>query len=154
MVDLRPSLLILVAIVSLPSALSAAALAITKNADLTFGSFVGGGGYAGSVTVDTAGARSASGAILLLGGQPFAAARFTISGNAGTHYSMTLPASAVVTSGAVQATLSQLTTSIPTSGTLPTEGSVTFTVGGTVTVNTTQNNGTYSGTFDIVVGRN
>ncbi|UFS71140.1 DUF4402 domain-containing protein [Geomonas sp. RF6] len=154
----RKTVLTLVAglllLVLAPSVLWGAPLAVTRNRDLTFGRFVGGGGRSGTVRVDVSGARSATSSVILLTGDSYAPAQFTITANSGTRYTIVLPASLSVTSGASQMTLSQLTASIATSGVVPASGSVTFLVGGTLTVGSTQGAGSYSGTFDVTVLRN
>ena len=133
-----------------PPALLAAATAISKTQDLSFGRFVGGAGFAGSVIIATSGARSATGGVLLLTSS-CSAAGFTVTGNSGKTYTLTLPASFTVSSGTYQMTVSALTASIPLTGTLPANGTLPFTVGGTLTVTSTQKNQKYSGSLDVTV---
>lgn len=133
-----------------PSALFAAPTSVINTQDLNFGKFAGGSGYSGTVTVDTSGARSSSGSVIRLG-TVFSPARFTITGDAGTPYTLTLPEGFTLSSGADQMNVSAVTFSIPISGVIPAGGSLPLVMGGTLTVNSTQHNGTYSGTLIISV---
>lgn len=134
----------------LPPALFAAPTSVTKTQDLNFGKVVGGSGYAGTITISTSGTRVSSGSIIPLG-TVFSPAQFTITGNVGKTYVLTLPAQFTITSGADQMTVSAVTSSIPINGVIPAGGAVPFMVGGTLTVNTVQQNGTYSGALTISV---
>lgn len=125
----------------------AAATALTKTQDFSFGKFLAG---TGTVTVDTSGARSSSGVVLLKGGV-VTPARFTLSGNGGRNYTMTVPTTVTLAAGSNQMTLSGITPSIAVSGVIPTTGSLSFTVGGTLTVNGSQQNGVYTGNLTLTV---
>lgn len=151
---LIPHCALLLAVISVPSALDAAPLAITRVKDLSFGRFVGGGGYSGTVTVDTSGARSSSGSVLLLSGEAVSPAQFSITGNPGARYVVTLPATVLLAAGGAQISMSGVTASIPAAGVLPSQGSTTFFVGATLAVGAGQVNGIYSGTFDVSVKNN
>jgi hypothetical protein len=133
-----------------PTTLLAAATAVTSTQSLNFGKFAGGSGYSGTVTIDTTGARSSSGSVIRLG-TVFSPARFTITGNPGKAYTLTLPAAFTITSGTNQMNVTAVTASIPLSGAIPTGGELPFVVGGTLTVNSTQKNGIYSGALMISV---
>ena len=63
-------------------------ITITTNQSMAFGRFAAGAG--GSITVSTAGARSASG-VVLISSSSGQAARFTIGGDANATYAITLP---------------------------------------------------------------
>ena len=134
----------------MPSVLLAAPTAITKTQDLQFGKFAGGSGAAGTVTIGTTGARSSSGSVILLTGT-FEPGGFTITGNAGKTYNLTLPASFSVTSGTYQMNVASITSSIPVAGVFPASGTLPFTVGGTLTVTSSQNKGAYSGSLTVTV---
>ncbi len=108
-------------------------------------------GTAGTVTVTPAGARS-SVDVDLLGGIP-AAASFDATGASDATYSITLPSSATLTSGANTMTIDSFTDDAGASPTLP-GGSDTFNVGATLNVGATQAAGTYSGTFSVTVNYN
>jgi hypothetical protein len=133
-----------------PSAPFAAATSVINTQDMTFGKIAGGSGYFGSVTIDTSGARSSSGSVMLLG-SVFSPAGFMITGNAGQSYTLTLPATFTIVSGTNQMNVSAVTASIPIAGVLPAGGALPFTVGGTLTVDSTQLNNTYSGTLAVSV---
>jgi hypothetical protein len=126
----------------------AAPTALTKTQDLAFGTFVGGGGFSGTVTIDTLGARSSSGNVVLVRGT-YNAARFTLTGNAGRTYTLTLPATYTITSGTYSMTVTSVTASIPTTGTIPSSGTLNFTVGATVSVGVSQQIGIYNGNFTV-----
>jgi len=134
----------------LPLVLYAAPTSVTKTQDLNFGKVVGGSGYSGTVTIDTSGARVSSGSIIPLG-TLFSPAQFTITGNAGKSYTLTLPAQFTITSGTNQMTVSAVTSSIPVNGVIPASGALPFIVGGTLTVSSAQQNSTYSGALIITV---
>jgi len=133
-----------------PPLLWSAPLAVVKTQDLLFGKFVGGSGYSGSVTVDPQGGRSSSGGAQLLTSS-CTAAGFTITGAAGSAYALSLPTAFTMSAGADQMVVTALTASIPVTGVLPAGGSLTFTVGGTLTVNGTQRNSSYRGNLDVSV---
>jgi hypothetical protein len=130
------------------SVASAAATAVTKNQDFSFGKFVAG---AGTVTVTTSGTRSSSGSVVLINGGTVTPARFTLTGTSGRNYTLTVPASLTLVSGTYQLTLSGVTPSIATTGVIPAGGSLSFTVGGTLNVNAAQHNGIYTGNLTLTV---
>ena len=134
----------------LPSTLLAAPTSVAKTQDLNFGKIAGGAGYAGSVTIGTSGVRSASGSIVLIG-TASSPAQFTITGNAGKAYSLTVPAGFIISSGEDQMNVSAVTSSIPATGTIPANGVLPFTVGGTLTLSSSQRSSTYSGSLVISV---
>lgn len=133
-----------------PQALFAAPTAVIQTGDFNFGKIAGGSGHSGTVTIATSGARSYSGSVIPLG-TAFSPARFTITGNAGKSYSLTLPAGFTIVSGANQMNVSAVTSSVPVAGLIPAGGSLPFVVGGTLTLNSAQQNGAYSGTLIISV---
>ena len=131
-------------------ALFAAPTSVTKTQDLNFGRIVGGSGYSGSVTIDTSGARSFTGSIMLLV-TAFSSARFSITGNAGKTYILTLPAEITISSGTSQMAVTAITSSIPLTGVIPVSGALPFAVGGTLAVTSVQPNSTYNGNFTVSV---
>lgn len=137
-------------ILLLPAALFAAPTSVVGAQDLAFGQIAGGAGYAGTVTIEPAGTRVSSGTIRLLGGG-YAPARFTITGNPGKSYALTLPSSFSIVSGTEQMTVTGITSSIPLVGVLPGSGELPFAVGGTLTVNDSQQIRTYAGSLVISV---
>jgi spore coat protein U-like protein len=134
-------------------------IAIAAAVDLVFGSFAPGAG--GSVTVSTSGVRAATGAILMTGATP-SAARFNITGEASTTYSITHSGSATLTSGANSMALAKFsdlsagnaTSGNPATGTLDGAGAQSLYVGGTLTVGAAQAPGVYTGTVIATVEYN
>jgi hypothetical protein len=148
-------LVVIVAILSAvqlctPSVLFAATMSVTSTQDLNFGKMACGSGCSGTVTINTSGVRASSGSVVLLG-SVFSPAGFTINGNAGSPYTLTLPSTFTIISGADHITVSAVTSSIPIAGVLPAGGTLPFTVGGTLTVGSAQRNSTYSGAIVISV---
>ena len=129
------------------------ALTLTKIQDLEFGRLVGGSGYFGSVTIDASGERHASGSIRLLG-SGFKPARFLLYGTPGETYTIAIPSSLTMASGADQMEVSAVTCSVPASGTLPPSGSLAVALGGTLTVKATQSSKAYLGNFNLSVTGN
>lgn len=132
-------------------------IALAKNTDLAFGVIVRPATGAGTVTVSTAGARSISGNGALLNDVTPTAATFTVTGEGGQAFSINVPASFTMT-GPSSSTLNVgVTASAATanlSGTLGSNGSATFSVGGSITVASSTTNGAYSGTFTTTVTYN
>ncbi len=128
-----------------------APISISSSGDMDFGTMVTTG-TAGTVTVTPAGARS-SVDVDLLGGLP-SAASFDVTGEGNANYSITLPSSATLTSGANTMTIDTFTDDAGVNPKLPGGGSETFNVGATLNVSATQASGTYSGTFSVTVNYN
>jgi hypothetical protein len=138
-------------------------IAITVANNLVFGSFAPGAG--GTVTVSTSGARAASGPVLMAAATP-SAARFNITGEASTTYSITHSGTAVLTNTVgvggetmALAKFSDLTAGNATSGTvsagtLDGAGAQSLYVGGTLTVGAAQVPGIYVGTVIATVEYN
>jgi len=135
----------------MPAALSA--LTLTKNQDMQFGYFVGGSGFSGTVTIDTSGARRASGSVRLLGAA-YSPARYALYGTPGEAYNLMLPDSLTLAAAGDQLVVSELTCSVPVSGTVPPSGSLAIALGGTVTVKPNQRSSAYLGSFDLSVTGN
>lgn len=141
------------------SATVVAPIAVAAVVDLVFGSFAPGAG--GSVTVSTSGVRTNTGAVLMTGAAP-SAARFNISGEASTTYSITHSGSATLTNGAASMALtkfSDLTAANATSGDvfaglLSVGGTQSLYVGGTLAVSASQAPGLYTGTVIATVEYN
>lgn len=140
-----------------------APIAITAPVNLVFGSFAPGAG--GSVTVSTNGTRTATGAILSSVTATPSAARFNVTGDGSSTYSIAIAPSVSLSDGAATpntmalATFSDLTaggatTGNVTSGTLN-AGAQSIYVGGTLTVGATQAASTaYAGTIAVTVEYN
>ncbi|GEJ57364.1 DUF4402 domain-containing protein [Anaeromyxobacter diazotrophicus] len=124
-------------------------IAIAAVQTLEFGKLVAGTG--GTVAVSVAGARTPSGGVIALASPAPRAATFTVTGDSGAAYTVTLPADGSVTlsDGALHTMAVDSFTS-DTTGTI-TGGSVTLTVGATLTVGNGQAQGAYTGTFPVSV---
>ena len=132
-------------------------IAIAQAQDLSFGELSAGTG--GTVVLTTAGAASATGDVVLTGGTP-AAAQFTVTGQSGASFSISvsdneLTHTDTVTTMALATThdLDGATQDDPASGTL-TGGTQTIYVGGTLTVGNAQTTGVYSGIVTATVNYN
>lgn len=122
------------------------AIAITADLSLEFGTIINGA--ANTVTVDTAGARTATDATQLAGGT-VRAAEFTVTGDPGRAYTVTIPSPISVTFGADSMNVGNF--SHNASLTIPGTGSETFQVGGDLSVANGQAAGTYTGTLVVQV---
>lgn len=138
-------------------------IAITTATDLVFGDFAPGGG--GSVTVATNGARTASGPILSTAGATPTAAKFDVTGNANSTYSISTSAAASLSDSAATPNTMALTvfsdltgggatTGTASSGTLSAGGTESIYLGGELTVGGTQAAGTYTGDVTVTVEYN
>lgn len=139
------------------------AITITNDAGMNFGSIVKpsngsdtvsiAASSAGSVTLDT------NAATLAAGAGPRSAAKFTVKGEGGQSFSLTVPATFAMTRGGGSETIT-VTTNNPTGtastlgGTIGSEGNKEFYVGGSFPISNTTVTGTYSGSFNVVVAYN
>jgi spore coat protein U-like protein len=135
-------------------------IAVTSVGTLAFGKFVPGAS-AGSVTVSTSGARTAT-VVTPSGGTP-GAASFPITGEPSTTYAIdTSATTANLTSGANTMALALVTdfsgggaiSGTQATGTLDNTGKQTLYVGGILTVGANQANGAYTGTVSVAVAYN
>jgi len=129
------------------------ALSLTQTQTLDFGKFIGGAGDSGTITISPSGARYATGGVKPLG-SIFSTARFTIYGSPLGSYTLTLPASLTIISRENHMQITSLTSSVPVTGELPAGGTLSFTIGGTLAVNSTQKNSTYIGRLDTSASGN
>lgn len=130
-------------------------ISISNTAALRFGKFSALTG--GTVVISAAGARSATGAVVLSSTNAGGAASFTVSGDANATYAITLPNSATLTHGTDNTktmSVGSFTSNPSGTGTLSGAGSQTLSVGATLTVGNAQTTGSYSGTFDVSVEYN
>jgi hypothetical protein len=127
-------------------------IAISKTQDLQFGKFIAGTG--GSLTIAPADALGHVPAVTgtVVTNATFAAAAspasFTVTGESGAAYSITLPSSATLTHGADSMTVDSF---LSDAGGAITGGSVVVNVGAKVTVASGQNPGVYAGSFNVSV---
>ena len=128
------------------------ALVLAKQADLAFASIVPDSTNAGTVVVSAAGARTCDAALTCSG--TVSAADFDVTGTSGATYSLTLPGSANITSGANTMLVDTFTSSLTGgTGTL-TGGSDSFQIGATLNVGANQAAGAYTGSFNVTVEYN
>ena len=126
-------------------------IAITKTADLAFGTVVPSAS-AGTVTVGTSNDRTVAGGVAALGGTVTSAA-YTVTGYGNSAYTITLPASVSLSGPGTAMTASSFVSSVGGSASLS-SGTGGFSVGATLSVGANQAAGAYSGTFDVTVAYN
>ena len=124
-------------------------ISIAKVADLGFGDVYPDGTLAGTVTVDFAGGRTFGGGASI-GAATGTSGEFTVTGETGTIYALTIPATIALTG---PGTDMNLTLSNNSAGDLAT-GTETFQIGGTLDVGAAQTAGAYSATFDVTANYN
>jgi hypothetical protein len=135
-------------------------LTITKDADLRFGSIVKPS-TSGSVAISTAGARSVTdGVQALSAGDTPQAARFTVSGAGGHALSIQIAPSITISSGThalLVTTTNNLTGALAAqvlSGTPEASGTLEVRVGGSVSLASTTEPGTYTGVLTVSAAYN
>jgi hypothetical protein len=133
----------------------------TESTALNFGSISNGlaAGSSNVVVNDDGVTATTYGASLAKVGATDTRGIFAISGGASLAYTVTLPASTTITDGSTTMTVGTFTTNSTSggaglTGTLGAGGTDTFYVGATLTVNSTNNPGTYSGTYTITAAYN
>lgn len=126
-------------------------ISITKIVDLSFGNVAVSPTVAGTVVLAPNSSRTETGGVTLpvITGT-VKAAQFTVSGEAGTTYSITLPASVLLSNGGNTMTVDAFTSTPTPAGSLAT-GTEDIFVGGTLNVAAGQVSGLYTNTSDLVV---
>ncbi|HYC03522.1 MAG TPA: DUF4402 domain-containing protein [Azospirillaceae bacterium] len=126
---------------------------ITTATQLQFGRFTRTN-TAGTLTVSATGTRTVTGGVVALTGGTIAAARFNITGDPSVNYTITLPPTANITSGAQTMSVS-FNSTLVTGGTLVrmlnASGTDTLSVGAVLNVSATQVAGSYTGSFVMTV---
>ena len=125
-----------------------AAIALTNVANLDFANIIPDATNSGTVLVDSAGARTCAPVLACSGSTT--AAEFSVSGEDGSTYSITLPAAANITSGSDTMLVNNFVSSVGASSVL-TGGADTFAIGATLNVGAAQAVGSYTGTFSVTV---
>lgn len=138
-------------------AVIATPITLTNTAGLNFGTILAG--TAASTVQMTAAAsptRTVTGGDASLIASTISAATFTVDGNAGQTYAITLPAdgSVTITSGANTMSINGFTHSEGATPTLSGTPPDTIHVGATLSVGANQAAGTYTGSFDVTVAYN
>ena len=126
-------------------------ISINKSVDLSFGNVAVSPTVAGTVVLDVAGVRTKTGGVTLpvITGT-VKAAKFTVAGEAGTTYSITLPAPFTITGAGTPMTIDNFVSLPSGTGTL-TSGTEDIFVGGTLNVAAGQISGLYTNTTNLVV---
>lgn len=126
-------------------------ISISKSIDLSFGNVAVSPTLSGTVILDPTSTRTQTGGVTL----PVitgivSAAKFTVSGESGTTYSITLPGSVILTNGGNTMTVNAFTSTPTPTGSLAT-GTEDIFVGGTLNVAAAQASGLYTNATDLVV---
>ena len=138
-------------------------IVLAKNSDLSFGTVVRPAASTGTVVIAAAdGARTLTGAGALITGPGSQAtpgrATYTVTGEGGQAFSITVPANFNMTRVGGSETLAVTLTSTATSGTLSgalgSAGTLAFGVGGSIPLANTTATGAYTGTFQVTVQYN
>lgn len=140
---------ILMAVADAFSAPAAAQITVVNVDDLAFGAIIVGA--SGTVAVSPQGLRTASGGALLGPSTAVSPARFRVEGDPHAAFSIVLPSSAVLSSGAATMTVDTFVTSPVGSGVLGPDGLAEVELGATLRVGASQPAGFYQGTFDFTV---
>ncbi|MDQ3288526.1 MAG: DUF4402 domain-containing protein [Pseudomonadota bacterium] len=130
---------------------SAAEISIVPTQDLAFGAFAAG---TGSVAIQPGGARRTSGGVVGLSTDSGAVAQFSVTGDEGATYAITLPADGTVFlgNGSSNMPVNGFVSSPASGGTFL--GSRVISVGATLDVAEGQPTGAYSGSFTLIVDYN
>lgn len=121
------------------------ALSVTSGGTpLEFGTI---GNAANTVTVDVAGARTATDPSQLAGGAP-TAADFNVVGNGTAAFTVTLPASVLIANGPANLTVNNFTHNAPAA---LTAGAAAFDVGADLVIAGGEAAGLYTGSFTVIV---
>ncbi len=126
-------------------------ISITKSVDMSFGNVAVSPTVAGTVVLDPLSTRTQTGGVTLpvITGT-VTAAKFTVSGESGTTYSISLPASISLVNGGNTMTVDAFTSTPTPTGSLA-SGTEDIFVGGTLNVAAAQASGLYTNTSDLVV---
>jgi hypothetical protein len=126
-------------------------IAISKSVDMNFGNVAVSPTIAGTVQLSTGNTRTASGGVTLPAvGGTVSSAKFTVTGVAGSTYSISLPASVSLVNGANTMTVNAFTSTPSGTGALA-GGTQDILVGATLNVAAAQAAGLYTNTTGLVV---
>jgi len=131
-------------------------ISITQTADMSFGNIIASVG-GGTVVLTPGGARTPAGVTFPAVGGTVTAASFNVAGQANLTYSITLPASHTINSGANSMLVNAFTSStLSGTATLSGAGTDVLTVGATLNVGAAQPAGTYTNLagFTVTVNYN
>lgn len=130
-------------------------ISIEKTADLLFGKIVKSDA-GGTVVIDTEDNAVYTGVTEFANNINVSAAKFTVKGNAGNRYSISLPDSITISeTGGATMTVNHFTSSPDvTAGVIASNGTQTLSVGATLNVGADQAAGEYAGEFTVTVAYN
>lgn len=125
-------------------------IAVAKNIDLNFGNVVASNST-GTVVITTGGVRSTTGGVFLPATNgTVSAAKFTVTGEDGFGYTLSVPASITLTNGASGSmTVDNFTTSVALTAGVLTGGSQEVLVGATLNLAANQAAGNYTNSTDL-----
>ncbi len=135
------------------SATIISAITIVNSIGLQFGQ-IAPSASAGTVSVDTTGARTSTGGVTLTSSIPTTAASFLVAGAPSNTYAITLPSSTTIAFGLNSMTVDTFVSVPGPIGTLSITGTDTINVGAKLHVGASQATGVYAGTFDVTVAYN
>lgn len=131
-----------------------APITIVKGTNLNFGDIVAGASV-GTVVIDNTGARTHTGGTTLGSASAISKATFDVGGQAASTYTISLPASVVITeTGGGTMTVDGFNSNPAGTGTLDGSGAQTINVGATLNVGSPQAQGSYTGTYTVTVAYN
>lgn len=127
-------------------------LALSRTADLHFGA-IASGVFGGEVILQPNGDRFASGDVALVASGQAAPAAFSIIGHPEALFSVFLPLGMVITNqdGSGSMLISSFTSDLDAITQLDESGTAEFNVGAVLELGPNQSEGTYSGTFEVLV---
>ena len=129
-------------------------ISLTTTGGLLFGD-ISSSGTAGTVIMTATGSRSSTGGVTINSAVAGSPATFNVEGEANASYSISLPASVVLSDPASHTMVVDNFTSSPTpSGVLDDSGKQTIFVGATLNVSSNQAFGAYSGQMAVTVDYN
>jgi hypothetical protein len=135
-------------------------ITLTKNSDLAFGTVVKPTSGTNTITInETSGSRTMTGAgDAALATSTSSRAAFSVGGEGGQTFSITVPSTATMTrsggSETLTANLVKTAASGTLSGSIGSAGTASFGVGGNFDVASTTVSGAYSGSFNVTVAYN
>lgn len=130
-------------------------ISITKSTDLGFGTIVKPASGSATVTVSSAGVRTVVGSVAA-NATGVSRALFNVFGEGASIFSITVPASFSMTSGAnsLVVTTNSTASSLTLSGSAGAQGSNSFGVGGSFVLSSSTASGAYTGNFVVTVAYN
>lgn len=134
-----------------PCSAEAAEIVVVPTRELAFGAFVAG---PGKVVIPAVGARTRIGSVILLSSDGGSMAQFSVTGDDGTTFAISLPADGMVflDNGSSNMPVNKFTSNPSATGSI--SGTRMISVGATLDVAAGQATGSYSGNFTVIVDYN